>query len=131
MTPAITLLPTFLRDLERFTATSTSSGITLRSGHIGRSFDLGHHDKQRLVRALYSLADAVQGWAKTELQEPEAPAAPAPMVKETPYGPMHQPPADILMGTAKKDVPKPDIKHDGLTVEVKAKRSYTKRKKDV
>jgi hypothetical protein len=130
MTPAITLLPTFLRDLERFTATPTTGGIILRSGHVARQFNLEHHDKQRLVRALYSLADAVQGWAKTDVEVAETPAAPAPIVKETPYGPLHQPPADILMGTAKNDAPKPDIKHEGLTVEVKAKRSY-KRKKDV
>lgn len=127
MTPAIQMLPTFLRDLERFTATPTSTGIVLRSGHVARAFDLGHHDKQRLVNALRSLADAVQVWSKTEPEEVEV--VPAPVVKEGPYGPVHQPPADIVMGTAKKE--KPDVKHEGLTVEVKAKRPYTRRKKDV
>ena len=129
MTPAIQMLPSFLRDLERFTATPTSTGIVLRSGHVARSFDLGHHDKQRLVNALRSLADAVQVWSKTEPEEVEV--VPAPVVKEGPYGPIHEPPADILMGSfaAKKEA-KPDIMDGKVQVEVK-KRSYTKRKKDV
>ena len=128
MSPAIQLLPTFLRDIQRYRASATIDGIVLKNGHSGRGFNLEHHDKQQLVDAISSLAEAIQAWAKMQ------PTAQTPVVvaqvQEGPYGPIHQPPADILMGSfaAKKEA-KPDVIDNGVQVEVK-KRSYTKRKKN-
>lgn len=128
MSPAIVMLPSFLRDLERFRASATGDGIVLRNGHSARAFNLSHHDRQKLVDAVCSLSEAIQAWAKTE-PTPE-PQVVIPAVQEGPYGPIHQPPADIVMGTfAAKQETKPDIVLDsGLKVEVK-KRPYNKRKK--
>ena len=128
MSPAIQMLPTFLRDLQRYRASATLDGIVLKNGHSGRGFNLEHHDKQQLVDAISSLSEAIQAWAKME------PTAQTPVVvtpvKEGPYGPIHEAPADILMGSfaAKKEA-KPDVVDNGVQVEVK-KRSYTKRKKN-
>jgi hypothetical protein len=57
---------------------------------------------------------------------------PVAVVKEGPYGPIHEAPADILMGTlAVEPATQPDIIHHGVAIEVKAKRKYVKRSKDV
>lgn len=129
MSPAINVLASFLRDLERYSTTATPEGILLRNGHVARAFNLDHHDKQKIVNATRMLADAIEAWAKTppRIEEPKAP------VSEPPYGVIHQPPADILMGTAatQAQATKPDIIHHGVAVEVKAKRPYKKRSKDV
>lgn len=129
MSSVIMMLPAFLRDIQRYRASATLEGIVLSNGHNGRAFNLVHHDKQQLVDAVSSLAEAIQTWAKTE-PTPEQPVIVSP-VKDGPYGPIHEPPADILMGSfaAKKEA-KPDIMDGKVQVEVK-KRSYTKRKKDV
>lgn len=138
MTPAISMLPSFLRDLERYRAAATSEGIILRNGHVARGFNLNHHDRQKLVDAVRSLSDAIQAWAKIEpTQEERIVVAPTP---EGPYGPIHQPPADIVMGTAAEPAKKPAkapkaskpdiLLANGVNVEVKAKRPYTKRKSD-
>ena len=141
MTPAITMLPSFLRDLERYRAAATSEGIILRNGHVARGYNLNHHDRQKLVDAVCSLAEAIQAWAKIEpTQEERVVVAPTP---DGPYGPIHQPPADIVMGAAAeppkkpseapkaRKASKPDILlANGVNVEVKAKRTYTKRKSD-
>jgi len=59
-------------------------------------------------------------------------AKPAPVVKEGMYGTIHEPPADIVMGAATpKQAEKPDLIQHGVAVEVKAKRPYKKRSKDV
>ena len=130
MSPAIVMLPAFLRDLERFTASATSEGIILRNGHVARQFPLGHHDAQKLVNATRALADAIQAWAKVPPVIAEKP--PVVVEKEGLYGVIHEPPADIVMGTAApKQATKPDIIHQGVAVEVKAKRPYKKRSKDV
>lgn len=130
MSHVFNLLPSFLREIMRFTVTPTTGGIVLNSGHTGRAFNLEHHDKQKLVNATRMLADAIQAWAKTEpTQEGEQTAAP---VKEGPYGPIHEPPADILMGSAANEAAsKPDLIEHGVAVEVKVKRKYVKRSKDV
>ena len=130
MSAVFGLLPTFLREIARYTVTPTTGGIVLKSGHTGRAFNLEHHDKQQLVNATRMLADAIQEWAKTEPTQ-EVRQTPAP-VKEGPYGPIHEAPADILMGAAAtKAASKPDIIEHGVAVEVKAKRKYVKRSKDV
>jgi hypothetical protein len=130
MSAVFSLLPAFLREISRFTVTPTVGGIVLKSGHSGRSFNLEHHDKQQLVNATRMLADAIEAWAKVPaviVQE-----KPAPTMKEGPYGPIHEAPADILMGSlAEKPAPQPDIIHQGVAIEVKAKRKYVKRSKDV
>lgn len=130
MSTIFSLLPTFLREIARHTVTSASGGIVLQNGHSGRAFNLEHHDKQQLVNATRMLADAIQAWAKTEPTQ-EVRLTPAP-VKEGPYGPIHEPPADILMGAdAKKAAAKPDIIEHDVVVEVKAKRKYSKGGKNV
>ncbi len=130
MSPAISLFNAFMRDLERFTITATSEGIVLKNGHVGRAFNLSHHDRQKLVNATRMLADAVEAWAKVPPVIEEA--KPAPVVKEGMYGTIHEPPADIVMGAATpKQAEKPDLIQHGVAVEVKAKRPYKKRSKDV
>jgi hypothetical protein len=130
MSAVFSLLPAFLREISRFTVTPATGGIVLKSGHTGRAFNLEHHDKQQLVNATRMLADAIEAWAKVPaviVQE-----NPAPAMKEGPYGPIHEAPADILMGSlAEKPATQPDIIHHGLAIEVKAKRSYTRRTKNV
>lgn len=130
MSAVFGLLPSFLREIARYTVTPTTGGIVLKSGHTGRAFNLEHHDKQQLVNATRMLADAIEAWAKVPaviVQE-----KPAPAMKEGPYGPIHEAPADILMGAAAtKAASKPDIIEHGVAVEVKAKRKYVKRSKDV
>lgn len=130
MSAIFSLLPTFLREIARYTVTPASDGIVLRNGLRGRAFNLEHHDKQQLVNATRMLADAIEAWAKTEPTQEER-HTPAP-VKEGPYGPIHEAPADILMGAAaKKAAEKPDIIEHDVVVEVKAKRRYVKRSEDV
>lgn len=51
MSHVFNLLPSFLREIMRFTVTPTTGGIVLNSGHTGRAFNLEHHDKQKLVNA--------------------------------------------------------------------------------
>ena len=130
MSAVFGLLPSFLREIARYTVTPTTGGIVLKSGHTGRAFNLEHHDKQQLVNATRMLADAIEAWAKVPaviVQE-----KPAPAMKEGPYGPIHEAPADILMGAAAtKAASKPDIIEHGVAVEVKVKRKYAKRSKDV
>ena len=130
MSAVFGLLPSFLREIARYTVTPTTGGIVLKSGHTGRAFNLEHHDKQQLVNATRMLADAIEAWAKVPaviVQE-----KPAPAMKEGPYGPIHDAPADILMGAAAtKAASKPDIIEHGVAVEVKAKRKYVKRSKNV
>ena len=130
MSAVFGLLPSFLREIARYTVTPTTGGIVLKSGHTGRAFNLEHHDKQQLVNATRMLADAIEAWAKVPaviVQE-----KPAPAMKEGPYGPIHEAPADILMGAAAtKAASKPDIIEHGVAVEVKVKRKYVKRSKDV
>jgi hypothetical protein len=75
------------------------------------------------------LADAIQAWAKVPAVVVEV--KPAPTMKEGPYGPIHEAPADILMGSlAVEPAPQPDIIHHGVAIEVKAKRSYTRKTKN-
>lgn len=130
MSAVFGLLPSFLREIARYTVTPTTGGIVLKSGHTGRAFNLEHHDKQQLVNATRMLADAIEAWAKVPaviVQE-----KPAPAMKEGPYGPIHDAPADILMGAAAtKAASKPDIIEHGVAVEVKVKRKSVKRSKDV
>jgi len=129
MSAVFSLLPAFLREISRFTVTPTTGGIVLKSGHTGRAFNLEHHDKQQLVNATRMLADAIEAWAKVPAVVEEV--KPAPVVKEGPYGPIHEPPADIIMGSlAEKPAPQPDIIHQGVAIEVKAKRKYVKRSKE-
>lgn len=123
MTPAISMLPAFLRDLERYQATATVNGIVLKDGHVGRTFDLGHHNKEKLVRAVRSLADAVEVWAKVEPEPVQEQAKPE-LPKQGLYGIIHAPPADIVMGTAKVEV-------KSVKVATSApKRKYTRKVKD-
>jgi hypothetical protein len=75
------------------------------------------------------LADAIEAWAKVPAVVVEV--KPAAVVKEGPYGPIHEAPADILMGSlAVEPAPQPDIIHQGVAIEVKAKRKYVKRSKE-
>lgn len=130
MSSAFMMLPSVLRELERFTIAPTAEGIVLKNGHVGRAFNLSHHDQQKLVNATRMLADAVEAWAKVPpvIEEEK----PAPVVKEGMYGTIHEPPADIVMGAAApKQAEKPDLIQHGVAVEVKAKRHYKKRSKDV
>jgi len=130
MSSAFMMLPSVLRELERFTIASSAEGIVLKNGHVGRAFNLSHHDPQKLVNATRMLADAVEAWAK--VPPVIVPEKPAPVVKDGPYGPIHQPPADIIMGAAKPEqAQKPDLIQHGVAVEAKAKRPYKKRSKDV
>jgi len=64
MSSAFMMLPSVLRELERFTIASSAEGIVLKNGHVGRAFNLSHHDPQKLVNATRMLADAVEAWAK-------------------------------------------------------------------
>jgi len=129
MSAVFGLLPTFLREIERYTVAPTLGGIVLKSGHTGRAFILEHHNKQQLVNATRMLADAIEAWAKVPAVVEEV--KPAPVVKEGPYGPIHEPPADIIMGSlAEKPASQPDIIHQGVAIEVKAKRSYTRKTKN-
>ena len=129
MSAVFSLLPPFLREITRFTVTPTTGGIVLKSGATGRAFNLEHHDKQQLVNATRMLADAIEAWAKVPAVVVEQ--KPVAVVKEGPYGPIHEAPADILMGTlAEKPAPQPDIIHQGVAIEVKAKRKYVKRSKE-
>jgi hypothetical protein len=129
MSAVFGLLPAFLREIERYTVAPTLGGIVLKSGHTGRAFNLEHHNKQQLVNATRMLADAIEAWAKVPAVVEEV--KPAPVVKEGPYGPIHEPPADIMMGSlAEKPAPQPDIIHHGVAIEVKAKRSYTRKTKN-
>jgi hypothetical protein len=129
MSAVFSLLPAFLREISRFTVTPTTGGIVLKSGATGRAFNLEHHDKQQLVNATRMLADAIEAWAKVPAVVVEQ--KPVPVVKEGPYGPIHEPPADIVMGSlAEKPAPQPDIIHQGVAIEVKAKRKYVKRSKE-
>jgi len=130
MSAVFSLLPAFLREIERFTVAPTLGGIVLKSGHTGRAFNLEHHNKQQLVNATRMLADAIEAWAKVPAVVVEQ--KPVAVVKEGPYGPIHEAPADIVMGSlAEKPAPQPDIIHQGVAIEVKAKRKYVKRSKDV
>jgi hypothetical protein len=129
MSAVFGLLPAFLREIERYTVAPTLGGIVLKSGHTGRAFNLEHHNKQQLVNATRMLADAIEAWAKVPAVVEEV--KPAPAVKEGPYGPIHEPPADIIMGSlAEKPASQPDIIHQGVAIEVKAKRSYTRKTKN-
>ena len=129
MSAVFGLLPSFLREIERYTVAPTLGGIVLKSGHTGRAFNLEHHNKQQLVNATRMLADAIEAWAKVPAVVEEV--KPAPAMKEGPYGPIHEAPADILMGSfAEKPAPQPDIIHQGVAIEVKAKRSYTRKTKN-
>ena len=129
MSAVFSLLPAFLREISRFTVTPTVGGIVLKSGATGRAFNLEHHNKQQLVNATRMLADAIEEWAKVPAVVVEQ--KPVAVVKEGPYGPIHEPPADILMGSlAEKPAPQPDIVHQGVAIEVKAKRKYVKRSKE-
>jgi hypothetical protein len=129
MSAVFGLLPSFLREITRYTVTPTTGGIVLKSGHTGRAFNLEHHNKQQLVNATRMLADAIEAWAKVPaviVQE-----KPAPTMKEGPYGPIHEAPADILMGSlAVEPATQPDIIHQSVAIEVKAKRKYVKRSKE-
>jgi len=129
MSAVFSLIPAFLREISRFTVTPTTGGIVLKSGHTGRAFNLEHHDKQQLVNATRMLADAIQEWAKLEpTPEPQKPVSP---VDDGSYEFIHHPPADILMGAlAVKPATQPDIIHQGVAIEVKAKRKYVKRSKE-
>jgi len=129
MSAVFSLLPAFLREIARYTVTPTTGGIVLKSGHTGRSFNLEHHDKQQLVNATRMLADAIQEWAKLEpTPESKKPVSP---VDDGSYEFIHNPPADILMGAlAVKPATQPDIIHQGVAIEVKAKRKYVKRSKE-
>ena len=129
MSAVFSLLPAFLREISRFTVTPATGGIVLKSGHTGRAFNLEHHDKQQLVNATRMLADAIEAWAKVPAVVAEV--KPAPAIKEGPYGPIHAAPADILMGSlAVEPATQPDIIHQGVAIEVKAKRKYVKRSKE-
>ena len=129
MSAVFSLLPAFLREIERFTVAPTLGGIVLKNGHSGRAFNLEHHNKQQLVNATRMLADAIEAWAKVPAVVVEQ--KPAAAVKEGPYGPIHEAPADILMGSlAVEPAPQPDIIHQGVAIEVKAKRKYVKRSKE-
>ena len=130
MNHVFAMLPAFLNEIKRYRASVTTDGIVIRSGHVARGFNLNHHDRQQLVDAVSSLSEAIQQWAKLEpTPESQKPVSP---VDDGSYPFIHHPPADILMGTlAEKPAPKPDIIHHGVAIEVKAKRKYVKRSKDV
>lgn len=130
MSAIFTLIPVFLRELPRYTVAATTGGIVFKTEHTGRIFNLEHHDKQTLVNASRMLAEAIEAWAGT-VAEQQVQQTPIP-VKEGLYGPVHAAPADILMGAAAQETTaKADIIENGATVEVKAKRVYVKRSKDV
>ena len=130
MSAVFSLLPAFLREISRFTVTPTVGGIVLKSGATGRAFNLEHHNKQQLVNATRMLADAIEAWAKVPAVVVEQ--KPVAVVKEGPYGPIHEAPADILMGAlAVKPATQPDIIHHGVAIEAKAKSKYVNRSKVV